>query len=275
MIDSELKNQRNSTGCALCLRIEVLMESHFFPKSAYKHVRTKGETEDSPIHVSAGDGDAFYSDNQVTMKLLCSSCEQLFSKHGESVVARLWSTRKGFPFLELIKEAKLESTDRSAELFHSASFPDGVLRGLYYFAVSMIWRAHVWSRSNAKLTKVDLGPYEKIFRDLLLSHGEMRRVKLIVTINVHRSINGVMTTPVSRKMFGRHAYMFEILGIKFHLYVGGDDKGDFSETFNYMGSNVLVMTSREAEAASHNAMKSLVLGGITPRGRLAKESVGK
>lgn len=275
MVDSELISEEGAEACALCRKVKVLRESHFFPKSAYKHVRAKGDFEDSPIRVSAKEGDAFYSDSQITKELLCTSCEQLFSKYGENIVSRVWSTRKDFPFLDILKKVRLESSDEGCELFNSASFPEGLLNGLYYFAASIIWRAHAWSDRGSNLSRVNLGPYEKIFRNFLLSHAEMKRVRLIVTVNVHRSINGVMIVPVFQKMFGRHAYMFEILGLKFHLFVGGDERCDLYKSFVLMRSNVIVMTSIAAEAASHNAMRKLVHSGIIPRGRLAKESAGK
>lgn len=271
--------KRESSGknrvevCALCQMAGSLMESHFFPKSAFKHVRGRGAVQDSPIHVDVRKGDAFYTDNQITKKLLCFSCEQLFSKLGENVVSKLWATNKDFPFHDLIKKSQLVSSEDGAEIFHSQSFSDELQRGIYYFALSMIWRAHIWSRDEYGKKRVDLGRYEEKIRNFLLGESDVDRVYLIVTVNTHRSINGLITTPVSRKMFGRHAYLFELLGMKYHLYVGGSKLDGFVETFLYMRSKVIIMTSRAAELAGHEMISDIVREKVVPRGRLARQGI--
>lgn len=261
-----------SGKCALCLLKAELMVSHFFPQSSYKHIRAKKGMQDSPIHLDVKNGDAFYSDVQITYKLLCSTCEQKFSQFGENIVSKVWATSKGFPLREQLVNAKLMYADPGFKIFDNDSFSKELVDGLFYFAVSLIWRARVWDRSDARVSDVSLGPYQEKFRKFLLEGCELESVHLLANVNVYRSINGMINMPVFKSLMDRKAFVFELLGITFCLCVGGARNSKLTDDMNRAGQKVLILNSREIEMASQKRIQA-VRKMVSPRGRLAKESV--
>ena len=87
--------------CKLCLLDKPLCESHLIPESLYAHVREGGE---SPIRV--GDGVVMPTDRHMTTYLLCSKCEDILSKGGETWVAPKLAWVDGrFPLFDLLEAA--------------------------------------------------------------------------------------------------------------------------------------------------------------------------
>lgn len=272
MVDQSETGLKEKSGCALCLSNTELMVSHFFPQSSFKHIRAKKGMHDSPIHLDVKNGDAFYSDMQITGKLLCSTCEQRFSKFGESIVSKVWATSKGFPLREQLVNASVMYSDADFKIFENESFSKELVDGLFYFAVSLIWRAHVWDRSDARVADVSLGPYKEKFRRFLLEGCKLESVHLLANINVYRSINGMITMPVPQSLMGRKAFVFELLGITFCLCVGGARKSELADDINRLGEKVLILNSRGIEIASEKRIHT-VREMVVARGRLAKEAV--
>ena len=272
MVDQSVTRLKEKGGCALCLSKAELMVSHFFPQSCYKHIRAKKGMHDSPIHLDVKNGDAFYSDMQITSKLLCSTCEQRFSQFGESIVSKVWATSKGFPLREQLVNARVMYSDADFKIFDNDSFSKELVDGLFYFAVSLIWRARVWDRSDARVSDVSLGPYKEKFRKFLLEGCELESVHLLANVNVYRSINGMINMPVPKSLMGRKAFVFELLGITFCLCVGGARTSELTDDINRIGEKVLILNSRGIEMASQKRIHT-VREMVVARGRLAKEAV--
>ncbi|QXQ16666.1 hypothetical protein [Pseudomonas tolaasii] len=260
--------------CALCKIESELKNSHLIPAAAYQHVRGKKESGGgSPIRIDGGTRSAFQSDKQITQFLLCSNCENLLSKNGENIISKLWWTHGGFPLLD---KMKLESVVGGVDEFlvHTHSNLDARDReGLFYFAVSIFWRAHVWNWSGqTDPYKKALGDkYEKEIRYFLLGAGLLSDARLFVHINTNSEFCSMIRLPGVFREGGSTHHSFSILGIDFWLYLGGSISDELK---NLSNDKMLFASSDFAKTNSLNILAKFMRTKITRRGKLAKNGRG-
>lgn len=82
--------------CALCKEEKELQKSHFIASSFYKAVaQGHAPYDEAPVMHDFERGTVLRTNKQPQKKLLCSECEQLFSKRGENEVARFCHRKDG------------------------------------------------------------------------------------------------------------------------------------------------------------------------------------
>ncbi|PHM64469.1 hypothetical protein Xsto_03005 [Xenorhabdus stockiae] len=73
--------------CALCCKEAKLQESHFIPKFVYKKMN-EYKDKDKKIMIVDNKMDNYPVGKQIKKLLLCSNCEGILSKNGESYFAK-------------------------------------------------------------------------------------------------------------------------------------------------------------------------------------------
>ncbi|MDF3239912.1 hypothetical protein [Pseudomonas veronii] len=263
--------------CALCKKEAELIDSHLIPKSAYKKSRSFIDGKNvGLVKIVTGEGSAFYSDEQVTKKLLCSECEDRFSKKGERPVSMQWATPAGFPMREYLQSLGALAVGPKFSVFNPASIDPEVLKSLFYFAISVFWRANVWDwgRSSAQYPGSLGQKYEASFRNFLLGESVLKNVYLLITVNSTDFLSGLIAFPVSNKIPRATVHIFDVLGLKFTAVVGGHIPDDITMPFVAAGSNVLVLTAPLEESQDFLELAKVVQTKVTARGRLSKEDNG-
>lgn len=263
--------------CRLCNAESILIDSHLIPKSAYKASKSFVQgSRPELVKVITSSGTAAYSDVQVTMKLLCKSCEDLFSRSGEKVLGRNWATASSFPLLEVLKATKPLAIGPEFSVYPTTAIGKSTLDSLFYFAISIFWRASVWNWGKNKDRYVGaLGvKYEKNFRDFLLGREQLRNVYMIISVNTSGSLNGMITFPVMNKTAGAKFHIFDVLGIKFTIFVGGHIHKDILNPFVSSGSDTILITSSHEESRDFLELANMLQTKVSARGRLLRETMG-
>jgi len=264
--------------CRLCEEPSILIDSHLIPKSAYKASKSfvlGGRPE--LVTVKTAEGSAAYSDVQVTKKLLCSKCEDLFSKNGEKIIGRLWATASSFPLLDVLSSAEPLAVGPEFSVYDTSIIDKKSLDALFYFAASIFWRANVWDWGRERDHYVGaLGArYEEAFRRFLLGGEFLENVYIIISVNTSGNMNGLLTFPAANKMQGGKFHVFDILGIKFTAFVGGHIHPDILKPFVASGSNVILISAPLEESRDFSELAKALQTKVTARGRLLKESLSQ
>jgi hypothetical protein len=263
-------------SCRLCKAESSLIDSHLIPKSAYKASKSFVQGARSElVSVNTSSGSAAFSDVQVTMKLLCKSCEDLFSKRGEKVLGTNWATASRFPLLETLKASKPLAIGSEFSVYPISAILPSTLDSLFYFAISIFWRASVWDwgRHQDRYVGALGAKYEKEFREFLLGCEPLRNVYMIISVNDSDNLNGLISFPVMNKTAGGKVHIFDVLGIKFTIFVGGHIHEDIMRPFVSAGSNVILITSSLEQSRDFLELAKILQAKVTARGRLLKETV--
>ena len=161
---------RPVASCRLCRETHLLCESHLIAKSFYKRLR-----DDEGIFVNRHDGRLISTDHQVKEYLLCTACEERFSRNGESWVFANSASLTGFPLRSALYRVTAIAGNEQSLTFR-ADVPGVEINQLVYFATSVIWRASVgtWNlleRWFDSSNKPDLGIHEEALRLYLLGRA--------------------------------------------------------------------------------------------------------
>ncbi|WP_313300222.1 hypothetical protein [Pseudomonas sp.] len=166
------------------------------------------------------------TDKQIDAHFLCSRCEDLFSKHGETAVSRLWGTHDGFPLFELLNATVPFDVNGRRRLYTPDQIPDELCSSIYYFAMSIFWRAVKWpvpvpgiSSCKGILTLAQLGRLESF---LLKPQSPVDEFFLMADINTFSEMNGIMSLPSRINSEAVNGMQFDILGIRFMLFGGAE-----------------------------------------------------
>lgn len=151
--------------CALCLRHPLeLRRSHILPKYAYRRARSDETVNPNPVHFRRG-AVTYQTSDQVRTEMLCDECEQRFSLH----------ERHASYNYNVVHEKVLPASEQLPNGWRLLDPVPGVLDTdrLRYFAVSVIWRAHHYYRSQdpRRDNAVALGRFEPAIRRFLLGEG--------------------------------------------------------------------------------------------------------
>lgn len=258
--------------CRLCQSEAKLINSHLIPKAAYKFVRNPpAEGGDPPVKIDTQIGCANYNEKQITSFLLCANCEDLFSKNGEKAMGNLWATHTKFPLLNMLKQQAHIVTGKGISVYDSSKIDKKIRDALFYFAVSIFWRAQVWdwTRQTDTYRKALGSKYELAFRRYLLGVAELTNVRLLLILNNSTTLNGLISLPYAGKTKGCYVHNFDLLGIKFSLVVGGHPPTILEAAFDHFSSNVIFLSSDFEFSPDFLQIAKTVQTTVAPKGRLA------
>lgn len=259
--------------CKLCGLERVLKNSHLIPKAAYRLIRGSTQGADSnPVMLLPGEGVAIQTTEQIADYLLCEDCEQLLSRQGENDLGRLWASRESFPALKLIDGKLPVAKLGDVDVFHPDLLGDKSKRALYYFAVSVFWRAHVW---DWKRQKVSYGralgtTYEQSFRSFLLGESTSVNMLLNLSINKDDSTRFAVHFPRKTRIYGTWLHRFEVPGLKFVAYVGGNVSPVFSSVFENLQTN-MILTAYDFRSGGLYQDAARAAPGLKLKGMLSKD----
>jgi hypothetical protein len=208
--------------CKLCLLDKELQESHYLPRALYAKTRDPKAKKPNPVLMTRSE--AQRTQKQIKDYVLCSQCEQLFSRNGERyVMGQVDNGRGRFPLLNRLNVAMaFRSTPKTAAFSGAAVGID--TEKLAYFALSVLWRGcvHQWNLFGPT-TAVILGVHEEPIRKYLL--GSAQFPTDIVTVQVTACTDEVSRNssfPPGEARRGSHVagYILLTRGIYFLVHLG-------------------------------------------------------
>lgn len=181
--------------CALCLTEQKLTHSHVWPEFLYEDLY-----DETGRYVSLNDDPRAPErpfEKGLREYLLCPGCEQRLGKY-ETYSARL------------LRQVRNEPAQGRSGFEIDYDYPAFKL-----FGVSLMWRLHV--ASGPGFRSVRLGPVAQDMRLMLLhaDPGPPERFPFaIARIDGSEMASTVMTVPVKLRLFGHHAYLGTVYGLK-------------------------------------------------------------
>jgi hypothetical protein len=127
-----------TSNCALCGTLAVLIDSHLLPRALYRLTRDNTMKNPNPVLVTKGKD--VQTSSQMKRYLLCSVCEDLFSKNGESwVLARCFRGGPANKFLlrDILRTATPMKSDSSGDLVSTVGIVGMDIGKIAYFAASV------------------------------------------------------------------------------------------------------------------------------------------
>jgi hypothetical protein len=159
--------------CQLCLQERELRSSHLIPKSTYRLLRNEGFSNPNPfIH---GVEHSVQTSKQAQQYLLCSDCEQLFSKRGEAwVMSHCWRSVGDFPIQQILFRSTPIIANDELKIYAGSAIPELDMDKLVYFGASVFWRAAVceWSFASQHV-HITLDRYAEELRRLSIGRGDV------------------------------------------------------------------------------------------------------
>ena len=203
--------------CKLCLKEAVLRRSHLVPRAMYKYASDPGPAPNTLVVSRKGRGPVI---RQITAPLLCSACEQRFSRMGEDwMMSQVWSA-KGFPLLDRLN-VSIEMGKTPDSLIYSGSACGIDTDSLGYFALSVLWRAgvHDWHTSKDSTERISLGAYEEPLRQFLAGEaGIPANVSVMASVCTDRYAKYFHIPTVAKFPIPVRAFAFMALGVQFLIF---------------------------------------------------------
>ena len=232
--------------CKLCLQTKALQNSHYLPKSAFKVNRAPALKNPNPVVLS--NDELVQSSAQLSDYLLCSDCEQKFSKNGESwVLANIPRDYGGkFPILDALNAEVAVLEDGGTKVYAGANVKFLDMDKIIYFAISVFWRGavHVWESSlRSKAPDVQLCGYEEPIRQFLFGTSPLsENVSIRVYVCPNGSVLNAVLLPCDTHLPECSRYIFYLSGLGFVLHFADKLAPEFMAT-----------------AASHSPDKPIIL----------------
>ncbi len=265
------------TKCALCRLEKKLKDSHLIPTSAYAHLRcdTNFGVQQS-VKLNLLNKTAVQTDIQVKQHLLCTDCEDLFSKHGERVIGTLWATQSGFPLFEMLSSKPPRIKAGPMSVYNSSAIDGSALKALRYFAFSVFWRAHVWDWMHEKdpYGKALGDKYSEKIRLFLLSEIEFEDYALMIEVNSDEHSRTMFSFPAVNRVDGVWYHSFVILGIRFILVVGRARGEKAKNLFDAVGENNCFLINDFGKTKAYADVNISAGNGVDVRGKLRKLDLG-
>jgi len=233
--------------CKLCLQHTSLKKSHFLPAGVYKRLRDKNEKNPNPWMLSKKT--AVQTSRQKTSYLLCSDCEQRFSKNGEHwVLAHCLQEDGSFPLASILasRVPDIFSPEKSpTKIYYASNIPEINISELAYFAASIFWRGAVYPWNDDGSVPVKLGPFTEQFRKYLLSLKAFPEdCSLTVVVREGKEINRLTFAPISEREGNFHIHRFPVPGLAFSLAVGKNTPASYREACFVRGfRNPIIVTT--------------------------------
>jgi hypothetical protein len=264
----------NVSTCKLCGNVAELQQSHLIPKSIYRIL--KNEYEGGGLVIGRSDKKSIaYSDMQVKMPLLCSSCEERFNKFGENTVTKeCYRTKDSFALLDKLKN--YETIDQiTTESWTDPRKVDENLKvdAYSYFALSVVWRASVerWPIGLENCYGALREKYEFDIRQYLSGKTDFPK-NMYLGVYVNNDINPVSAImfPTVKRKHGYHHYHFHIPGLKFSLLIG-NYVGTVKEMAEIFQSKIFFVRYSFREHGDFELLHKNIKFELQPKGRLCSE----
>jgi hypothetical protein len=223
-----------------------LVGSHLIPAALYRYVRDEYM---SPVRV--GDGVVLPTDHQIQDDLLCSSCEDVLNKGGESwVVPKLATMAQTFPLYDLVTKQPAAIDDEHDELYFTANNPLIKCEDLTHFASGIFWKASVHSwRGKRREPLIELGPFENELRCWLLGEtGFPRNVCLVVELSKPSQALITLNPPYEKCREGWRTFFMHLSGVAFTLEVGSMIEPEMKKFCFYRNPDHPILISEELTA---------------------------
>ena len=216
--------------CQLCQSKNNLKKGHYIPKSIFRAVAKSHQPYDQdPILISSYRNSAIFSSYQPTQKLLCTACEQRFSRFGESPVSRLIYGSRGFPLRDTLKGIVPSGTFRTKRFWNGYAISQEIDSDAFkYFILSILWRGSVgkWPKPYSSFRDALDVKYSEHFRNFLLGQCHFpSSVCISVYVDFEQPSKACMIPPnKGTQQSGQKVdyYYFLIPGMQFEVRVGGD-----------------------------------------------------
>ncbi|HHD2705486.1 TPA: hypothetical protein ACN01Y_003129 [Klebsiella pneumoniae] len=262
--------------CELCKKAAILKNSHLMPKSLYKIItRTFSPYDSAPVWASNSQKSIYFSNAQITKKLLCGICEDRFNKHGEKYVIE--KCLKNEYTFELKK--MLDSSIPSIHVNGSSYFSPNDIHKLnsekfMYFVASIVWRVATTNWSNDDIANLNGSlpdEYNESLRNYLLKKTEFpKNIYITVCIDSDTDPVPIMSLPSGDIINNMHVSFF-IPGIKFNIFFGEKVDQTLSAILNKLDINLIYMYRSFRSSYEYKQMKNLLGSELTPKGKLAKQ----
>lgn len=237
--------------CKLCLQTRALQDSHYLPKGAYRVNRALALNNPHPVVLS--NDELLQSSAQLSDYLLCSECEQRFSRNGEAWVLANIPRDYGekFPVLEALKGEASILEDGGTKAYAGAKVKFLDMEKIVYFALSVFWRGavHVWESSlHSEAPDVHLCGYEEPIRQFLRGTSPLSEdVSLTVYVCPNGSVLNAMLVPWDAHLPECSRYIFYLSGLGFVLHFADKLPPQFKATCAYHSPDKPIMLSTDFE----------------------------
>lgn len=171
--------------CRLCELTRALVESHIIPRGCYSRLSVDGRSLVNIVRRNA-----FMSQKQLKVRLLCKACEDKFSKCGERIFFRKCLQRDGsFPLMDEIFAHRSDFVGVRDEVVYCAAANTSIdWEPLAYFAVSLFWRTWAAKHKVQDRISIDLPIHlEASLMSFLLNPGNVIE-HAALTINVNERL---------------------------------------------------------------------------------------
>lgn len=258
--------------CRLCGLEGDLIDSHYMPAAIYKSIRRSSSVENMPSLIVADSsvGSAF-TDKQVVQKLLCSVCEQRFSREGERYVSGVWSTKDDFALRSKVRGSKPYISGGGESIYRVSDVLDVNHDAIFYFVLSVIWRGSFSGWKNHNHPALRVGRYrEEISRFLQGNKGGLKFSGVFAIIDESDRTRGLATFPVTSKNELGYAHIFRIPGVIFYVFLG-EAATRFQVGFDLQGCSLpmVYLISPDFESIELDSLSGVIKKRAKPRGRLA------
>lgn len=239
--------------CGLCKKSGIIKKSHLLPKSAYKQVRDHpSEGGGSPMIIDMARKKFGKTDKQIDAHFLCGSCESAFSKFGEAPVSKIWATHFGFPMLDNLNELIPVSNSAKRKLYKPDQLDRDLVQALYYFAVSVVWRAIEWPHTNAGVASckgvLNVHQMFEVTQFLLRNISVVDGFFIVIDVNTCSEMTGILSMPAHFALAGLKSLLFDVLGLRFMVFVGPGFPLELEKLRSTYDRNLLIASSDHSES---------------------------
>ena len=216
-----------SSICKLCQQPSELRKSHIIPEFCYKatyddhhraHVVKSDELRDYLVQKG------------IREQLLCDQCEGRFSKL-ELKFKKFWYDNKALPNV-------IEGQSVTIDNYNYSDFK--------LFHLSILWRASV--ASIRPFTGVNLGPYESIVREMLLSENpgselDMPIWAMVVVNDNNEVVHGLVSGAYPSRLEHSHLYYMCYAGCEWNFIIAKNFKNKLIQAYPGVDRPMLIAKS--------------------------------
>jgi hypothetical protein len=187
----------------------------------YRLIRDAKAKNPNPVLLSKGKD--VQTSAQLKRYLLCSLCEDLFNKNGESwVLAHCFrgGVTNKFLLRDMLRTVSPMKSDSIGDLVSTAGIGGIDVGKIAYFAASVFWRASVsdWPIRGQITPQITLGPLQLEFADYLLGRSTFpKSCNLLIYVAGDKTPPLAMHPPQCGNSGGLEECRFAIPGIRFSL----------------------------------------------------------
>ena len=230
-------------ACKLCKRDRELGESHFLSAAVYAQLRDESQQNPNPVLMTSKL--SLTTSKQIADRLLCSECEERFSRLGEAWVLANMARPERFAIQEALAAAQPIGASENFAYYSSKAIPSLNMDALVYFALSVFWRAsaHRWRNVSGFMEGIELGPFEDRIREFLLGGNFPSDTVVLVSVWPTRNALPAAYTPRRGSCPGCHAFNFLIPGLEFRLLCGRQIPEELRAVCSYGSADKFIFSS--------------------------------